>query len=1450
MIDRNEAYSRLAQALANEKVVAFIGAGCSAAAGYPGWHSLLLEITHAATAIDADAANKLMQNMDDVADDYLVWAERCADILGKGSMQEMLARIFGPDEPEPTNIHNCLIRLPFKHYLTTNYDRLLQVAQLDSDNGEPLSELDLGEDSGRSELSQSLPKLNGDRHICHVHGSIRRPEGMVLTLDDYNGAYERSETLKEILKAVFNCHHVVFIGFSLEDLHVMGVFRGLMACLKGSDHFAILQSLPDRTLDSQEEKLHRTYGINSVYYPGTDSEDHAQLPELLNNLIDDVNAIRRSNVVTQLTHAGDDIPNHMTDVVTRMLYGRELSCSLGRVDTSPSSQSTDNEERCAIDVEIEKAFEHITEGAPKAARALFSDMLQRYVAELTPRLRYRIHANMGHAFSREGSWRSAANEYDKACEAWPESRDAQAIGVTAYLLRHNYEQALLKATTLCEEHPDFARAHSLRLRALPDDTSFRDARHSVPVKLRRDTEVALVLSSIAHNSGLLKRQEQYARMAFHEDSEWTEAGVNLAVSILVQEKRDAVFDKDRGYIPQNLTRIEEAKGLLDAACDSAPAKANKAFKGSVHYNRSTVMRMLGDIPASRRDTIAAYECLKDSPDVVAAYAAIVAEEGDTDAAIEIIKGLSKYETHRSTSCFCAALLYERRRANDLEEARSLLLQWTRDEKLREKHGTPSFLGLLVDVLLSLNDKTELDALITRLSNIPALLAEHEWCRIRILLANEDLTNAEDMTMAFQRASDTILASGHVLLCRDLALLAEDAGQAHIAFQMWKHVVDPRVCNSDTIRFLRLAYQLGEDIAILDMGQRLRDNGWQHPVAIGCEVDALVRCREWNAAVDLLLMLLEVNPDGINTKRMRLYLSHFADICGRDSVVVTDLTELPSVQELDNPEDGIVLVDLLLRIAKHNDAIEYVYAMWRKFGDDDRVQQLLIAVVMQAPSDCNSLATPDEVNNRSAVIIQKDGQHDTDTVIVLEDGFSPRSSMDEFSTEHETGKAVLGRKVGNSVELSGHLRKIIHIQNKIVYRMHACLRALDRIAPEDRIIERFETGPDLKDTGDLRATLGEVASRLDKHEQRLAHFEEEYDRGDLSVSTFAKRIGRSVWDTMDYLARRDDGRIKTATRSEPHYTYEQLCSTEEVVIDSIAVGSLLLLDLGGDIRSLPHRLIVPESLLNEMRHVLRSSRPSHISELRIGNIDGQTRAWLVSREAEEKRYAALEEMIRLLERECEVIGGRASLEIPSGIRDGLNRRFDAGVVDAIAIAESRNALLWTDDMTVGEVAAELGIKRVSTQSLLSHAVHANSVSFTHYADVLGDLLLYGYCFTRLSPLAILEMLRKNGWNCDKRLSRELFRYIGNHGVTTSDNVAVTLTLISMIWSECPTPMKAREVMGHILCALGRDTVGPVIAKLFYRTIIPEILGPKFHGLRKMLQSWQMTRQSKKMSWPNV
>lgn len=204
--------SKLIEVLRGYKCVPFVGAGISRPSGTPTWSKLI-----------QDLGRRLRLPKRQVPLNTLQIPGYYEQRLGR---KDLLARIrdrIQDDARHPNDYHRILLTLPFRTYVTTNWDTLIEK-----------SVRALGIEPNLIRDDTEVPDFNeySSVNVVKMHGCITRD--IVVTEHDYWNFSGRCPLLSTLVRSLLATRSMLFLGFSFSDPNVGFVFHDVTRQLKGA----------------------------------------------------------------------------------------------------------------------------------------------------------------------------------------------------------------------------------------------------------------------------------------------------------------------------------------------------------------------------------------------------------------------------------------------------------------------------------------------------------------------------------------------------------------------------------------------------------------------------------------------------------------------------------------------------------------------------------------------------------------------------------------------------------------------------------------------------------------------------------------------------------------------------------------------------------------------------------------------------------------------------------------------------------------------------------------------------------------------------------------------------------------------------------------------------------------------------------------------------------------
>lgn len=120
------AQEQLTKAINSKVVFAFIGAGSSKKLGYPLWEELIAILEKDVKEKDPSIDLRIYKDNQDHKRDPLWYAEVLRSYLDESKFYLTISENFKPKKDNWTPYHQKIMKTPFRHYITTNYDTVLE----------------------------------------------------------------------------------------------------------------------------------------------------------------------------------------------------------------------------------------------------------------------------------------------------------------------------------------------------------------------------------------------------------------------------------------------------------------------------------------------------------------------------------------------------------------------------------------------------------------------------------------------------------------------------------------------------------------------------------------------------------------------------------------------------------------------------------------------------------------------------------------------------------------------------------------------------------------------------------------------------------------------------------------------------------------------------------------------------------------------------------------------------------------------------------------------------------------------------------------------------------------------------------------------------------------------------------------------------------------------------
>lgn len=1056
--------------------------------------------------------------------------------------------------------------------------------------------------------------------------------------------------------------------------------------------------------------------------------------------------------------------------------------------------------------EIDAAVVFTKQGQPDVALAQLDQLRIRYWNTLNDRERFRVVANIGHAYNAKDQYSEAARHFIDCQQFQPKDEQARCLAAIGHLMLEEYPLAFKLAAGICEDFPNSDLAHAIWVRSAPINMSFEDVEAEVPSQLRSAIDTAFALSWRALHTDDLTLAESYARTALTHDEKNRHLLEQLGVILFESGRREAASQYTESPQLTASEKMCEAKSLFEQLIEKN-LQTLPIARARIRFCLGRVCQLLEEWEEACEHLQAAFDSDKNNPQYARLFALILYDRKQEDRAIKILRSTIDHDESRYNLTLLAHLLSLRNGLGDCDEAiRMLSEQMTQLEEL-ESYTRSEIVATLIDLYCQTDRVLEAAEALDKLPR--GVLAPETYNIIQALR----LRRTGDIGGAKIKAKESVqqITSGtDHREQRRVAVELVVLGLFEEALPIWKQLVEPRYLGLHTSCLLRCAEECDDAKFIIEFCAELRKNGIVDRDIFHLEIDTLQKYHCLNRAVEAMHKYLQSAPETPLTREIRVRLSHLAIIIGRDDLVEYDPERLPSVSVAD-PHLGLVVVEVLSHGPMPINGVQYAYKLLRRHFDSELAHKAMVVSFLLGYREHPTPQDPDVAGAGTAVRYKED---DSDAFHwhIIEDSVDPNQALYEYPANHGISKALIGKNKGEQFYLrKDNIQKrtatIVDVWSKYKLRFNLCMQEWENRFPETCFLYKFSVKKDAHDKANFDAILKTVDQRSAEIHER----EDIYRYNPLSVTNFAVMMHSSVLDALQHLGSKSDLPIRCCRGTDEEYASADAALAKEVplLLDGSALASLFVTRTYHPLSNLGIPLVVSEGTLQECRrrYIEKLNSPR---ESKFLTKDGDQYILVnESPEALRQRLGEYREFLETIQSVAQVEEGMPLCELSRKTRETMIQLVGRPAAETIAIARSKRFVLWTDDMCVADLAAEHGsIPRVWTDAIARWGYARGNIPSEVRNDLVLSLVCLGYFYTRIDTEVALWAGERSEWDITDKSLESLLDWFSNPYTKWKGIVALAGKLLPEI-SQISNQFRADVVTTKLLMKISQRRDGTMI-----------------------------------------
>lgn len=278
--------------MARQKVVLFLGAGVSSSAltatgtRIAGWEKFLLDMCGHASKSASCQAKALIEKKD-----YLLACEILQSDLAESWERHVTAE-YG-QRATPSALHESISRLDQRIIITTNFDKLIEVALETA--GDHTTHYPIVISSVDDRVFRALKDHSG-RYVIKIHGTVDDAKTLIFSRSEYIRLAFGNFNYTSFLENLLLNYTFLFIGFSMDDPAICSLMELYAHRYPSSrPHYLFAPEPIESNIVDIYKRLRKL-----VVYPYDPINNHAKLPKTIDDLAEKIKSKKKELLANAL----------------------------------------------------------------------------------------------------------------------------------------------------------------------------------------------------------------------------------------------------------------------------------------------------------------------------------------------------------------------------------------------------------------------------------------------------------------------------------------------------------------------------------------------------------------------------------------------------------------------------------------------------------------------------------------------------------------------------------------------------------------------------------------------------------------------------------------------------------------------------------------------------------------------------------------------------------------------------------------------------------------------------------------------------------------------------------------------------------------------------------------------------------------------------------------------
>lgn len=1081
----------------------------------------------------------------------------------------------------------------------------------------------------------------------------------------------------------------------------------------------------------------------------------------------------------------------------------------------------------------------ISQNMPSQARKLLVSLRERAWENMSVNNKYQLLAYSGLSYLRLEEYEEANQSFLEALQFKPERSMALANAALGSLVTKDFDRAKNFAEKALASDPTNYIAYSYIIHSYDETVDFKKEIEKIPDHFKNKSIIAQAIGHLAFRMGLESEAEEWYRKSIITDQdERPEIRALLAELLLSQIMKNNPMLQYMGFQNPFSDQAKEIIELYDFAWGKVCNTDVKSLRVGWLANRGVAKALLDNVDGAISDLDEALMVLPNEPIIKKSKGIVKLRNGDLPSAAKIFRSLLDDPNVPEAKFWMGVVLLEDKRFSEASDVVSNLY-YADDIDIRNKLEAGRLLILIKIQLEDLSGAEEIikEMLVLDPENI-CVLSLH--ARINWLLGNRENTRSI-LANAKKLISKGIDYTSRFWLADEFFRTEDFSSAAEIL----EEIVDLTVDKPPVRQLVSALYNLGKLDKALAICKSIRQQFGSVEYLTQIEVAIYLEVEDYVKARDISTRYLEKFPNNpIIWIRLAVSNYQLGDMKAVDDILNRnmDLGQL-ALQE------WLIVANLLIFRRRFPEAIDLLYEARRKFITEQKAHVSYIQPFLMLTEEEGKWLNPDSVGKNSAVKISRPGGVE-DRWIIIEDREVSNPETGEYSLEHPIAKLLIGKKVGDKVNIPQGLypieAEIVSVTSKYVMAYNETFKDHEIMFPNSQAIFRIPVnygGKDNVTEAELVPTIKAITDIVDSRNSFAQQVEEQYRQGKLTIGALSEIMNVNPISAIVTLSGNRKAGIHCCNGdfAERKEAFNLLSDTPKLIVDISAIISIYQLRIGDAIIQKFGKLYIANTTLSLFDQLLNTHPFNNPGEfMQIVKEGEDYKRLLISEEIVQREKEEYETAYIWVKENCEVMPIQGALEIGREKREQMDYVLGQSFADTVLIAINGNLVLYSDDYWFRRIANnEHQLSGVWTQSILQSMLDSGHITIEEYRKSIITLANMNYHHTSINSEIILEAAKAAKWVNRPPLSNMLLILSGEKSDLESA-IEVSANFIHLLRREKLMVNQHQDMINSILDTLcmGRGNRQQIMNalrnKVKARFFIDEI---GFNNFDYALQIWK-------------